>query len=58
MTLDHSVTLPIRFTPYHICNIVFHIVPTLTPWYVAWNGVVFLIFTGCELDFASCDLNH
>ena len=29
MTLDHSVTLPIRFTPYHICNIVFYIVPTL-----------------------------
>ena len=30
MTLDHSVSLPIRFTPYHVCNIVFHIVPTLT----------------------------
>ena len=30
MTSDYSVTLPIRFTPYHICDIVFHIVPTLT----------------------------
>ena len=30
MTLDHSVTLPIRFIPYHVCNIAFHIVPTLT----------------------------
>ena len=30
MTLDHSITLPIRFTMYHVCNIVFHIVPTLT----------------------------
>ena len=30
MTLAHSVTLPIRFTPYHVCNIAFHIVPTLT----------------------------
>ena len=30
MTLDHSVTLPISFTPYHVYNIAFHIVPTLT----------------------------
>ena len=30
MTLDHSVTLPIRFTLYYICNIDFHIVPTFT----------------------------
>ena len=30
MTLDYSVILPIRFTPYHICDIVFPIVPTLT----------------------------
>ena len=30
MTSDYSVTLPIRFTQYHICDIVFHIVPTLT----------------------------
>ena len=30
MTSDYSVTLPIRFTLYHVCNIVFHIVPTLT----------------------------
>ena len=30
MTLDHSVTLSIRFTPYHVCDIAFHIVPTLT----------------------------
>ena len=30
MISDHSVTLPIRFTLYYICNIVFHIVPTLT----------------------------
>ena len=29
MTLDHSVTLPIRFTPYHVCDITFPIVPTL-----------------------------
>ena len=26
---DYSVSLPIRFTPYHVCNIVFHILPTL-----------------------------
>ena len=30
MTLDHSITLPIRFTLYYICDITFHIVPTLT----------------------------
>ena len=30
MTSDHSVTLTIRFTLYHVCNIAFHIVPTLT----------------------------
>ena len=30
MTSDHSVTLTIRFTLYHVFNIVFHIVPTLT----------------------------
>ena len=30
MTLDHSVSLPIRFTLYHVCNIVFRIIPTLT----------------------------
>ena len=30
MTSDYSITLPIRFTLYHICDIVFHIVPTLT----------------------------
>ena len=30
ITLDHSVSLPIRFTPYHVCNIAFHIIPTLT----------------------------
>ena len=30
MALDHSVTLSIRFTLYHICDIAFHIVPTLT----------------------------
>ena len=30
MTSDYSVSLPIRFTLYHVCNIVFHIVPTLT----------------------------
>ena len=30
MTSDYSVTLPIRFTLYHICDIVFCIVPTLT----------------------------
>ena len=28
MTLDHSITLPIRFTPYHVCDIAFHFVPT------------------------------
>ena len=27
---EHSVTLPIRFTPYHVKDIVFRIVPTLT----------------------------
>ena len=30
MTSDHSVTFPIRFSLYHICNIAFHILPTLT----------------------------
>ena len=30
MTLDHSVTLSIRFTSYHVCEIAFRIVPTLT----------------------------
>ena len=30
VTLDHSVTLPIRFTLYHICDIAFCIIPTLT----------------------------
>ena len=30
MTLDHSVTLPIRFTLYYICDIAFCIVSTLT----------------------------
>ena len=30
ITLDYSVTLPMRFTPYHVCNLAFHIVPTLT----------------------------
>ena len=30
ITLDHSVTLPIRFTSYHICDATFHIIPTLT----------------------------
>ena len=29
MTLDHSVTLPIRLMPYHVCNIIFHIISTL-----------------------------
>ena len=52
MISDHSVTLSIRFTPYHVCDIAFHIVPTLNTWYIAWNGVVFLIFTGYGLDFA------
>ena len=30
ITPDYSAILPIRFTEYHVCNIVFHIVPTLT----------------------------
>ena len=29
MTLDYSIALPISFTLYHVCNIVFLIVPTL-----------------------------
>ena len=29
MTSDYSVSLTIRFTPYHVCNVVFCIVPTL-----------------------------
>ena len=29
ITLDHSVSLTTRLTPYHVCNIVFLIVPTL-----------------------------
>ena len=30
MTSDYSITLPITITPYHVCNIAFHTVPTLT----------------------------
>ena len=30
MTSDYSISLPIRFIPYHVCNIAFHIVPNLT----------------------------
>ena len=30
MKSNYSVSLPIRFTPYHVCNIAFHILPTLT----------------------------
>ena len=47
MTSDHSVTLPIRFTPYHVCDIAFHIVPTLThgmllgmEWFSSFSPVV------------------
>ena len=29
MTLNYSVTLSIRFTLYHVCDIAFRIVPTL-----------------------------
>ena len=29
MTLDHSISLPIRFTPYYVYNIIFHVVPPL-----------------------------
>ena len=29
-TSDYSVSLPIRFTMYHVCNIAFYIIPTLT----------------------------
>ena len=37
MTSDHSVTLPIRFTPYYVCDIAFRIVPTLT------HGMLFVM---------------
>ena len=30
MTSDYSVTLPIRCTLYHVCDIAFHVVPTPT----------------------------
>ena len=30
MAPDHTISLPIRFTPYNVCNIAFCIVPTLT----------------------------
>ena len=30
ITSDHSISLLIRFAPYHVYNIAFHIVPTLT----------------------------
>ena len=57
MTLDHSVTLSIRFTPYHVCDIAFCIVPTLThgmllgmEWFSSFSLVV---------DWTlGCDLNH
>ena len=58
MTSDHSVTLPIWFILYHICNFFPFYCIYLNTWYVAWNGVVFLIFTDCELDFMSCDLKN
>ena len=29
ITSDHSFTLPIRFTPYYVCDIAFCVVPTL-----------------------------
>ena len=64
ITLDHSVSLPIRFKPYHICNIVFHIIPTLThgillgmewfslfPMVVSWTSrVVTLTIDGESLE--------
>ena len=47
MTSDHSVTLPIRFTPYHVCDIAFCIVSTLThdmllgmEWFSSFSPVV------------------
>ena len=59
MTSDHSVTLPIRFTPYYICNVAFCIVPTLTHGMLLrmeWFSFIFLWI--CELDFTNYDLNH
>ena len=47
MLSDHSVTLPIRFTPYHVYDIAFHIIPTLThgmllgiEWFSSFSQVV------------------
>ena len=47
MTLNHSVTLPIRFTLYYVCDIAFHIVSTLThgmllgmEWFSSFSPVV------------------
>ena len=65
MTSDHSVTLSVRFTPYHVCNIAFHIIPTLThgillgmEWFssflivVDWTSrVVTLTIDGESLEF-------
>ena len=47
MALDHSVTLPIRFTLYQVCDIAFCIIPTLThgmllgkEWFFSFSIVV------------------
>ena len=53
MTSDYFVTLPIRFTPYHVCNIAFCIVPTLTVRYIHLIELFFgfsMVFILCQSD--------
>lgn len=47
LTSDHAITLPIKFTPYHVCNISFRIVPTLAhgmllgmEWFTSFSPVM------------------
>ena len=51
MILDHSVTLSIRFTLYHVCDIAFRIVPTLT--YVMLLGIKRFSSFSLVLDWTS-----
>ena len=49
---DQSVSLPIRFTPYHICDIVFCIVPTLTHGILL--GMEWLSSSSLVVNWTSC----
>ena len=71
MTLDRSITLPIRFTLYHVYNIAFNIVPTLIhgmllgmEWFssfsliVNWTlGIVTLTIDSESLELKVCHVS-